>query len=86
MSRWLHLKHVLEVISTRIDDKRLGEEERKFLQDIYKRLLWHEIDVEDAIIEAEMLGLRNPSFPDDLIGWLDDDFDEDDEDDEETEE
>jgi hypothetical protein len=30
------------------------------------------------IEEAKMIGLRNPSFDGDMIGWLDDDFDWDD--------
>ena len=37
---------------------------------------------EQLIWEAKNIGVRNPAFPDDLVGWLDDDFDDDDEDDE----
>ena len=36
----------------------------------------------DRIKELEELLYRNPAFPDDLVGWLDDDFDDDDEDNE----
>jgi hypothetical protein len=34
-----------------------------------------EEEIEDMIRDAEMMGIRNPAFPDDLVGWLDDDFD-----------
>jgi hypothetical protein len=34
-----------------------------------------EEEIEDMIRDAEMQGIRNPAFPDDLVGWLDDDFD-----------
>ena len=34
----------------------------------------------DFIKELEMQLLRNPAFPGDLVGWLDDDFDDEDED------
>lgn len=32
--------------------------------------------LEQEIAEAKMVGARNPAFDDDLVGWLDDDFDE----------
>ncbi len=31
---------------------------------------------EEALIEAKMIGLRNPAFDGDMVGWLDDDFDD----------
>jgi hypothetical protein len=34
-----------------------------------------EEEVTDIVRDAEMQGIRNPAFPDDLVGWLDDDFD-----------
>ncbi len=38
------------------------------------------ISAEEAIEEAKMIGVRNPAFDGDMVGWLDDDFDDDDED------
>lgn len=32
-------------------------------------------DYEDLLVEAKRIGLRNPAFEGDMIGWLDDDFD-----------
>ena len=37
-------------------------------------------DYEHVIAELNMRLLRNPSFPDDIVGWLPDDFDSDDDD------
>jgi hypothetical protein len=40
------------------------------------------ISADEAIEEAKMIGVRNPAFDGDMVGWLDDDFDdEEDEDD-----
>ena len=53
----------------------------------YRRLMWRSLNAEDTyedlIQELKDLMIRNPAFPGDMIGWLDDDFDkdEDDEDD-----
>lgn len=33
-----------------------------------------EEEINAMIRDAEMQGIRNPAFPDDLVGWLDDDF------------
>lgn len=41
---------------------------------------WHsaakgaETEFDEMLLDAEMHGVRNPAFPDDMIGWLDDDF------------
>lgn len=35
---------------------------------------------EKWIEDAKMIGVRNPSFDGDFVGWLDDDFDKDDDD------
>ena len=75
---WRHLKYVQTVLKNKSKDKRLPKYVRDFYERLNNRLLWHESDVEDAISEALMQGIRNPAFPDDLVGWLDDDFDFDD--------
>ncbi len=36
------------------------------------------ISADEAIEEAKMIGVRNPAFDGDMVGWLDDDFDTDD--------
>jgi hypothetical protein len=41
-----------------------------------------EEEIDEIVRDAEMQGIRNPAFPDDLVGWLDDDFDPPDKDDE----
>ena len=75
---WSDLKYVMKVLKNKANDKRLPPYVRDFYQNLFQRLTWHQIDLEDAITEAQMQGLRNPAFPDDLVGWLDDDFDYDD--------
>lgn len=35
---------------------------------------------EQRIEESKMIGVRNPAFDGDMVGWLDDDFDYDDKD------
>jgi hypothetical protein len=35
-----------------------------------------ETDYEDIITEAEKIGVRNPAFEGDYVGWLDDDFED----------
>ncbi|NJO85136.1 MAG: hypothetical protein HC828_21930 [Blastochloris sp.] len=32
------------------------------------------VEVHEAIDEAKNIGVRNPSFDGDMVGWLDDDF------------
>ena len=77
---WGNLKYVMKVLKNKVDDKRLPPYIHKFYQNLLDRLEAHQIDLDNAIREAQMQGLRNPAFPDDLVGWLDDDFDDDDED------
>lgn len=38
------------------------------------------ISADEAIEEAKMIGVRNPAYDGDMVGWLDDDFDDDDKD------
>jgi hypothetical protein len=35
-----------------------------------------EADYEEIIAEAEKIGVRNPAFEGDYVGWLDDDFED----------
>jgi hypothetical protein len=57
-------------------------ERRKDYRHLHKTASEAEEEIEDMIRDAEMQGIRNPAFPDDLVGWLDDDFDPPDKDDE----
>ena len=75
---WRDLKYVMAVLRNKAGDTRLPPYVQKFYQNLFDRLEAHEMDLKDAIREAQMQGLRNPAFPDDLVGWLDDDFDDDD--------
>jgi hypothetical protein len=34
-------------------------------------------DVDIVVAEAQKIGVRNPAFEGDMVGWLDDDFDDD---------
>jgi hypothetical protein len=43
------------------------------------------ISADEAIEEAKMIGVRNPAYDGDMVGWLDDDFDDDNEDNDEDE-
>jgi hypothetical protein len=38
----------------------------------------------EEVTEAKNIGVRNPAFEGDMVGWLDDDFDESDDDEDET--
>ena len=75
---WSDLKYVMAVLRNKAKDTRLPPYVQKFYQNLFDRLEAHEMDLKAAILEAQMQGLRNPAFPDDLVGWLDDDFDDDD--------
>jgi hypothetical protein len=48
---------------------------RKDWRYLHKAACDAEEEITDMIRDAEMQGIRNPAFPDDLVGWLDDDFD-----------
>ena len=86
MKRWLNLDAVLDKLRRKMSDERISPEMRDWLNSIYDQLLYHESTIDDAIWEAQQINIRNPAFPDDLVGWLDDDFDyPDDEEDEEDE-
>lgn len=52
----------------------------KVLKDLNRGIYLTEEDIRNI---AGEFGIRNPSFPGDMVGWLDDDFDPDDEDDNE---
>lgn len=73
---WPNLKYVQAVFKNKMEDKRLPQYARDFYEKLYKRLLWHESDVEDTISEILDQSIRNPAFPGDMVGWLDDDFDD----------
>jgi hypothetical protein len=51
--------------------------ERQRFWRLYRLGLDAESTYEDIIFEAKMIGVRNPAFEGDMIGWLDDDFDKD---------
>jgi len=81
-NRWRDFDKVLKRLRLRIRDTAISDEMRQWLQDMYNDLFYHRMTLDDIIYEAEQSGIRNPAFPDDLVGWLDDDFDDDDEDNE----
>jgi hypothetical protein len=57
-----------------LEEGTLSEDDRRRLQNIQDNLLLGKLEYEDLLLDAELRGIRNPSFPGDLIGWLDDDF------------
>ena len=73
---WPNLKYVQKVLKNKMEDSRLPQYVRDFYEKLYKRLVWHESDVADAIVEILDQSIRNPAFPGDMVGWLDDDFDD----------
>ncbi len=83
MKQWLNLKTVLDKLRRKMADERISPEMRDWMNSIYDQLLYHESTIDDAIWEAKQHALRNPAFPDDLVGWLDDDFDNEEEEDDE---
>lgn len=82
MSRWKDLDYVLKQLGSRMQDEGLSPQERLWFNNLYNRLLNLEVDIDEAIWQAKQIGVRNPAFPDDLVGWLDDDFDDEDDDEE----
>jgi hypothetical protein len=75
-----HLTLALENLKTYLKLEREGYKRLRLLN-ILSDLELGMISAEEAIEEAKMIGVRNPAFDGDMVGWLDDDF-EDDEDDE----
>jgi|GEM_PF-2223027 len=74
------LQEYLKETMSLTQDKYLLDE----LSYLYRLSQDTESEYDDIIREAEMRGIRNPSFPDDLVGWLDDDFTYPDDDDDEN--
>jgi hypothetical protein len=50
-------------------------EKRALLWQLIERQKYGISNADDLIAEAKMIGVRNPAFEGDMIGWLDDDFD-----------
>lgn len=48
---------------------------RKDFRMLHQKAMDAEEEFDEIVRDAEMMGIRNPAFPDDLVGWLDDDFD-----------
>jgi hypothetical protein len=48
--------------------------QRQDYRSLHKAAQDAEEEIDEIIRDAEMMGIRNPAFPDDLVGWLDDDF------------
>lgn len=62
----------------------LSDDERAFLQELYRlQLRGIYLTEEDIKNMASEFNVRNSSFPGDMVGWLNDDFDPDDGDDDE---
>ncbi len=79
MNRNLHMeyaKRLFRRVKAEILDKKLKQD----MQDGLDSLNSADYLYEKWIDEAKMIGVRNPSFDGDMVGWLDDDFEEDDED------
>jgi hypothetical protein len=51
--------------------------ERAKYQKLLDIALTIEGDIEDLVAAAQNIGVRNPAFDGDMVGWLDDDFDDD---------
>jgi hypothetical protein len=76
----------LNVLSSKLYNLRIHEKDKakkEELWDMAKLLGKGEDLYEEWIQEAKMIGVRNPAFDGDMVGWLDDDFDYDDKDDDE---
>jgi hypothetical protein len=58
-------------------DKRLNLSTRLRAQEWLDLAQDAKVDYEELIEEAKMIGVRNPAFDGDMVGWLDDDFDDD---------
>lgn len=79
MNRNLHMEHAKRVfrrVKAKLKDKDLKDD----IEDGLRSLDTADYLYEKWIDEAKMIGVRNPAFDGDMVGWLDDDFDEDDED------
>lgn len=54
-------------------------QKRRDLDDVMRDIDKGVFLYEEWIQEAKMIGIRNPAFDGDMVGWLDDDFDDDEE-------
>jgi hypothetical protein len=69
-----HLAFLRRALWKRAKDAK-DPQTRKDLRYLHKAACDAEEEIDEIIRDAEMMGIRNPAFPDDLVGWLDDDFD-----------
>lgn len=57
-----------------LNDRALSAEQRRTLSRILASAHEARITYEEAIEEAKAIGIRNPGFDGDEVGWPDDDF------------
>jgi hypothetical protein len=69
-----HLAYIRRKLWERFLDSK-DPDQRKDYRHLHKAAQDAEEEIDEMIRDAEMQGIRNPAFPDDLVGWLDDDFD-----------
>jgi hypothetical protein len=76
-----HLEIALQNLYDLAQDPRLSASARRQIYNALRRLEAGVGDMEQEVLDLKMQLLRNPSFPDDLMGYWDDDVADDDEDD-----
>jgi hypothetical protein len=74
------LQHALDDLNHLVS---LEKDERKrwWMVNIISDIEEGKVRADELVEELKMIHLRNPAFDGDMVGWLDDDFDEDDTDD-----
>lgn len=90
--RKMMIDGIIIKLSKWLERRDIPPHHREFLDNLREELILGKAEVDDLIWDAELRGIRNPAFPGDLIGWLDDDFglgiygieEDDDEDDDDT--
>lgn len=79
MSRKLEM--LIQMLEDLVNDPTATDEERHIFNQLLNQATAAQREIDDILLDLKTLLYRNPSFPGDMVGWLDDDFDDDDADD-----
>lgn len=69
------IERAISILRSMINDQDTTPRQRAKLRSVVASLRNAEIVVSEALIEARNIGVRNPEFDGDLIGYLGDDLD-----------
>ncbi len=72
--RKLEIDRIIVRLSKWLERRDIPPHHREFLENLHEDLMMGKSEIDELLWDAELRGIRNPAFPGDLIGWLDDDF------------